>query len=247
MNRRSPDRRFLLTQSRMKNFLVIGGSSGIGKALVQLLSETSENEIYASYNSTSVDFTNSNIHTFNWNYKDTLNTDELPDTLDGVAYCPGSINLLPFHRIKYADFVSDYELQVGGAIKVLQSVHQKLKSGSQSSVVLFSTVAAQTGFTFHSQVSSSKGAIEGLTRALSAEWAPEVRINAIAPSITDTPLAGRLLNSEDKKKANAERHPLKKIGSPLDIAEMASFLLSEKSSWITGQILKVDGGMSVIK
>jgi len=167
--------------------------------------------------------------------------------LDGVVYCPGSINLKPFHRIKPADFIADYNLQVVGAVKVLQTVLPRLKKSAAPSVVLFSTVAVQNGFTFHSQVSSSKGAVEGLVRALSAEFAPKIRVNGIAPSITDTPLASRILGSDEKKEANAQRHPLKKIGQPSDLAEMAVFLLSEKSSWMTGQILHVDGGMSVIR
>jgi len=123
----------------------------------------------------------------------------------------------------------------------------RLKKSENASIVLFSTVAVQTGFNFHSQVAVSKGAIEGLSRSLAAEFAPKIRVNAIAPSLTDTGLASKLLSSEEKKQANAERHPLKKIGTPKDIAEMAVFLLSEKANWITGQILHVDGGMSSIK
>lgn len=108
-------------------------------------------------------------------------------------------------------------------------------------------MAVQTGFPFHAQVAVSKGAIEGLTRALAAEWAPNIRVNAVAPSLTDTPLAAKYLSSEEKVQANAQRHPLKKLGSPLDIAQMAAFLLSEQSAWMTGQILHVDGGMSSVK
>ena len=115
-----------------------------------------------------------------------------------------------------------------------------------SSIVLFSTVAVQAGFNFHSQVSMSKGAIEGLTKALSAEFAPTIRVNAIAPGLTDTPLASKLLNTPEKKEANAQKHPMKRIGAPEDLANMAAFLLSEKSSWITGQIIHVDGGMSTL-
>ena len=153
----------------------------------------------------------------------------------------------PFHRIKPLDFIEDYNLQVIGAVKVLQAVLPRLKKSNTASIVLFSTVAVQSGFTFHSQVSASKGALEGLTKALSAEFAPKIRVNCIAPSITDTPLASKILGSEEKKEANAQRHPLKKIGTAENIAEMAKFLLSEKSSWVTGQVLHVDGGMSVIR
>jgi NAD(P)-dependent dehydrogenase (short-subunit alcohol dehydrogenase family) len=138
-------------------------------------------------------------------------------------------------------------LQVVGAVKAIQGILPNLKQAENASVVLFSTVAVQSGFNFHTQVSASKGAIEGLTRALAAELAPGIRVNCIAPSLTDTPLAGKLLNSDEKKEANAQRHPLKRIGTPSDIASMAAFLLSGASSWMTGQVLHVDGGMSSIR
>jgi NAD(P)-dependent dehydrogenase (short-subunit alcohol dehydrogenase family) len=152
-----------------------------------------------------------------------------------------------FKRIKPEEFVEDYQLQTIGAIKSIQAVLPKMKNVENAAIVLFSTVAVQTGFNFHTQVAASKGAIEGLVRSLAAELAPHIRVNGIAPSITDTPLAARLLNSDEKKKLNAERHPLKKIGTPADIAAGVEFLLSEKSSWVTGQIMHVDGGMSAIR
>ena len=173
--------------------------------------------------------------------------DFLPDSLDGLVYCPGSINLRPFERIKPADFAADFNLQVIGAIKIIQGALPRLKKGENASIVLFSTVAVQTGFPFHTQVSASKGAIEGLTRALAAEFAPKIRVNCIAPSLTDTPLASSMLNTEQKREANALRHPLKKTGTPENIADMAEFLLSDKGSWISGQIFHVDGGMSSLK
>jgi NAD(P)-dependent dehydrogenase (short-subunit alcohol dehydrogenase family) len=171
---------------------------------------------------------------------------ELPDAIAGLAYCPGAINLLPFKRLKKENIQADFDLQVGGAVRAIQHALEPLKNG-KGSVVMFSTVAVQSGFNFHTQVAMSKGAIEGLTRALAAELAPTVRVNAIAPSITDTPLASRLLSSDDKKEANAKRHPLQKIGAPEDIANAASFLLNDSSSWITGQVLQVDGGISTLK
>jgi len=230
----------------MKNYLIIGGSSGIGAAVVHTLSAAGNN-IFATYNQHPVTSEASNVQFHPLDVmSEEMNFDFLPDELHGVVYCPGSINLKPFARIKPAAFEEDYKLQVVGAIKVLQAVLRKLKSSGNASVVLFSTVAVQTGFNFHAQVAASKGAIEGLTRALAAEFAPKIRVNAIAPSLTDTPLAAKLLSTEDKRTANADRHPLKKIGAAEDIAASAAFLLSEKSSWMTGQILHVDGGMSSI-
>jgi len=176
-----------------------------------------------------------------------ISLDFLPDTLDGLVYCPGSINLRPFERIKPSDFLADFNLQVTGAIKIIQMALPRLKKSESASIVLFSTVAVQTGFSFHTQVSASKGAIEGLTRALAAEFAPKIRVNCIAPSLTDTPLAASMLNTEQKRETNALRHPLKKTGTPGNIADMAEFLLSEKSSWISGQVFHVDGGMSSLK
>lgn len=143
--------------------------------------------------------------------------------------------------------MEDYNIQVMGAVRSIQKALPALKNSEDASIVLFSTVAVQNGFNFHSQISASKGAIEGLTRALAAEFAPGLRVNCIAPSLTDTPLASKLLNSDAKRKMNEERHPLKRIGRSEDIASMASFLLSDKSGWITGQIMHVDGGMSSIR
>ena len=229
----------------MRNYLIIGASSGIGESLANLLIQEG-NGVIGTYNNNSKTSSSIKYHHLDVTDRE-LSLDFLPDVLDGVVYCPGTINLKPFARIKPQEFLEDYDLQVVGAIKVLQSVLPQLKKSSSASIVLFSTVAVQAGFTFHSQVSSSKGAIEGLTKALSAEFAPRIRVNCIAPSITDTPLASKLLSSEEKKEANAQRHPLKKIGKVEDLAEMASFLLSERSGWITGQVFPVDGGMSVIK
>lgn len=230
----------------MKNYFVIGASSGIGKSLTDLLSTTCR--VYGTYNSTEVSNNNPNISFHHLNILDIeINLDFLPESLDGIVYCPGSINLKPFSRIKHEEFVDDFKLQVLGAIKVIQQIIPKLKNSDSPSIVLFSTVAAQNGFNFHTQVSTSKGAIEGLTRSLAAEFAPKIRVNCIAPSLTDTPLAKKLLNTEEKKKTNADRHPLKTLGDTNDIAEMANFLLSDKSKWITGQIMHVDGGMSSIK
>jgi NAD(P)-dependent dehydrogenase (short-subunit alcohol dehydrogenase family) len=133
-----------------------------------------------------------------------------------------------------------------GAVRTLQQVQPLLMASEQSSVVFFSTVAVQTGMPFHASVAAAKGALEGLGRSLAAEWAPKVRVNVIAPSITDTPLANRFLNNDAKKEKAALRHPLKRVGTTTDVAQLAAFLLSEKSSWMTGQVLGLDGGMSAL-
>lgn len=230
----------------MANYFIIGASSGIGKQLATQLSAAG-NQVYGTYHKTEIFEDSSNIEYHQMNVLEEINVDFLPATIDALIYCPGSINLKPFARIKPADFLSDYDLQVGGAVKVIQAVLPRLKAAEHSSVVLFSTVAVQTGLPFHTQVSASKGAIEGLTKSLAAEFAPKIRVNCIAPSLTDTPLASMLLSSDQKKEANAERHPLKRIGTTEDIANMAEFLISDKATWITGQIMHVDGGMSTVK
>jgi NAD(P)-dependent dehydrogenase (short-subunit alcohol dehydrogenase family) len=230
----------------MGNFLVVGASSGIGNAIaLQLIKEG--HEVYGTFNSHPMESVqNFNTHPLNV-LNESIDFSFLPTTLDGLIYCPGTINLRPFARIQPSDFLQDFNLQVGGAVKVIQAALPALKNSARASILLFSTFAVQLGLNFHTQVAASKGAIEGLTKALSAELAPNIRVNCIAPSLTDTPLAASLLNSEQKMEANALRHPLKRVGSVNDISEMACFLLSEKSSWITGQILHVDGGMSAIK
>ena len=229
-----------------KNYFIIGGSSGIGKALTRSLSSDGH-QIFATYKSHPIESTD-NISAIRYDVlSDDLKLDDFPDSIDGLVYCPGSINLAPFKRIKIEEFKSDFELQVIGAIKTIQALLPRLKKGVNPSIIMFSTVAVQSGYNFHSQVAASKGAIEGLTKSLAAEFAPTIRVNTIAPSLTDTPLAKKLLSTDEKVAANAERHPLKKIGTPEDIAEMASFLLSDKAKWITGQIIHVDGGMSAIK
>ena len=230
----------------MANILIIGASSGIGLSLSKKLI-ADRHRVFGTFNKTTLDSDGfAKIQQVNV-LDESLDLGFAPDELDGLVYCPGAVNLKPFARIKPADFITDYQLQVLGAVKVIQACLPKLKNASRPSIVLFSTVAVQTGFNFHSLVASSKGAVEGLTRALAAEFAPKIRVNCIAPSITDTPLAGTLLNSEEKKVANAQRHPLKRIGDPEDLANLAEFLILEKSSWITGQVFHVDGGMSSLK
>ncbi|MBC7383409.1 MAG: SDR family oxidoreductase [Bacteroidia bacterium] len=228
----------------MANYLIIGASSGIGKKLAEQLCE-SGHQVYGTYNKNKLISNNSLIEYHYLNVLDeSLNLDYLPDTINAVVYCPGTINLKPFSRIPPSEFLIDFNIQVIGAIKIIQAVLPKLKNAENSSILLFSTVAVQIGFPFHSQVSASKGAIEGLTKALAAELAPKIRVNCIAPSLTNTPLAASLINTDQKLEANKQHNPLKRIGTPNDIADMSAFLLSDKANWITGQIMHIDGGMS---
>ncbi|MFT4662071.1 MAG: NAD(P)-dependent dehydrogenase (short-subunit alcohol dehydrogenase family) [Patiriisocius sp.] len=230
----------------MKNYIIIGGSSGIGKEIVCLLEKQGENVI-ATYNNNEIE-NRKNVQYIHLDVMDNaFNIDNLPDEIHGLAYCPGSINLKPFHRFNEDDFIDDLKLQVLGATKIIQQLLPKIKKSGNSSILLFSTVAVQSGFSFHSQVAISKGAIEGLTRSLAAELSPTIRVNAIAPSLTNTNLATKFLNTQDKINLQSEKNPLKKIGDPKSIAEAATFLLTPKSSWITGQIIHVDGGYSKIK
>ena len=223
-----------------KNIVIIGGNSGIGKASAELLQELGANVFL---------FSKSGEGTAKLNAEsDFSEIPGLPEVIDGLVYCPGTINLKPFHRISIDDFHREMEVNFFGAVRVLQACLKGLKKSSEASVVMFSTVAVQTGMGFHSGIASAKGAIEGLTRSLAAEWAPsKIRVNAIAPSLTETPLATSLLSTPEKKEASDKRHPLGRIGTPRDIAEATIFLLSPKSSWMTGQILHIDGGMSSLK
>jgi 3-oxoacyl-[acyl-carrier protein] reductase len=174
--------------------------------------------------------------------------DQLPKELHGLVYAPGSINLKPFQRLTDEDFLNDFYQNVLGAIRTIRYVLGRLKAANGSSLILYSTVAAKLGMNFHSSVAVSKSALEGLGRTLAAELAPnKVRVNVIAPSLTDTPLAASLLNTSEKLEANNKRHPLQRIGQPDDIAAMTVFLLSDQASWITGQVLHIDGGMSALK
>ena len=227
-----------------KNILIIGGSSGIGLQIVKKLNE--EHNIFVANR------TNESLSGLNHQYikvdvsKETLDPSGLPDSLDGLVYCPGSINLRPFRGLKPETFIEDFNLNVMGAVRSINAVLKNLNNSSQASIVLFSTVAVQIGMPFHSSVAVSKGAIEGLTRSLAAELAPKISVNAIAPSIVNTPLAEKFLNSESKMERAVERHPLKKVGSADEIANFAIQLLFN-SSWMTGQILGIDGGIGSTK
>ena len=173
---------------------------------------------------------------------------ELPkmdQSLDGLVYFPGSINLKPFRSLKLEDFQHDLNVHFLGAVNVLKTYFNQLNEGA--SIVMISSVAATTGMPFHASVASVKAALEGLGRSLAAEWAPKVRVNVVAPSLTLTPMADKLTNTPEKIEAAGQRHPLKRIGSPEDLAHSIVFLLSPTSSWMTGQVISVDGGMGTLK
>lgn len=171
-----------------------------------------------------------------------------PEIFDGLVYLPGTILLKPFQRLSATDFQQDFQVNVLGFVQCMQAMLPRLKKADGSSVVLFSTVAAKVGLGFHASISSAKGALEGLALSLASELAPsKIRVNVVAPSLTDTPLASALLNTPEKLEASAKRHPLQRVGTVDDMASAARFFLSEGASWITGQCLSVDGGMSKLK
>ena len=228
----------------MKKYVIVGGSKGIGKETAELLA--AEGHQVKVFSRTPYE---GPAHTIEWEEFDVLEDsweDQMPEDIDGLVYSVGSINLKPFRGLKPEVFEADFQLQVMGAVKALQAAYKNFNANSIPSVVLYSTVAVQRGMPFHATVSASKGAIEGLTRAIASEWAPKARINCIAPSLTDTPLAGKLLSTPEKKEAMGNNNPMKRVGEANDIAEMTAFLLSDKSSWMTGQIIHIDGGQSVL-
>ena len=228
----------------MKNILLIGGSYGIGLAIAKELQF--ENNVYiASRSNENLSEVKATHISFDAT-TDTIDTSQLPTVIDGLVYCPGSINLRPFKGLKPEAFETDLQINFISLVKVIQSVLPNLLASEQASIVTFSSVVASMGMPFHTSVAASKGAIEGFAKALAAEYAPKIRVNVIAPSLTDTPLADKFLNNETKQEKSAERHPLKRFGKPEDSAQMATFLLSDKSSWISGQIFHVDGGMSTL-
>lgn len=228
----------------MKNILLIGGSYGIGLAVAKQLQDNN-NLFIASRSNAALNEVKAKHISFDA-LTDSMDTSLLPNVIDGLVYFPGSINLRPFKGLKPEAFEADLQLNFISLVKVIQSVLPNLLAAEQASIVMFSSVAATMGMPFHTSVAASKGAIEGFAKALAAEYAPKIRVNVIAPSLTDTPLADKFLNNETKQEKSAERHPLKRFGKPEDSAQMAGFLLSNKSSWITGQIFHVDGGLSTL-
>lgn len=227
-----------------KNILLIGGSTGIGLEIAKKLYKN-HNIYIASRNK--IDHDNLEVTHLEFDVlKDDISSLDLPEQLDGLVYCPGSINLKPFKMLKPKDFEQEMQLNFFGLIKVVNGLMPKLKESNQASLVFFSSVAVKVGMPFHTSVAAAKGAIEGFAKSLAAEYAPSLRVNVVSPSLTDTPLAEKLLNNHKKKEKMDQRHPLKRVGTTADIANMTAFLLSEESSWITGQILGVDGGLSTL-
>jgi 3-oxoacyl-[acyl-carrier protein] reductase len=221
-----------------KTLLLIGGTRGIGKAVSDLLSQ--EWNVVSVSRSPNAQGQRFDAVTNTWE-------GPFPEQVDAVIYAPGTINLKPFHRISVEELQLELQINFLAPFHLLQRCYPLLKKGQNPSVVLFSTVAVAQGMPFHAGIASAKGAVEGLVRSLAAEWSPTIRVNAIAPSLTNTTLAEKLLNTEAKQTGAAERHPLKRIGQPEDIARMATFLVSDGAGWITGQVLHVDGGMSTIR
>ncbi len=226
----------------MRNILVIGGSKGIGKAIITNLVE--ENHVY-NVSRTSPDFSHNNLTHFSLD----ILTDELPeiDKIDILIYCPGSINLKPISRLKLEEFRDDFEINVIGAVKTIQKYLPKLKEGNSPNILLFSTVASKLGMPFHASVAAAKSAVEGLTKSLGAELAPTIRVNAIAPTVTDTDLASKLLRNDRMIENITERHPLKKYLQPKEVADLTTFLTSDKAKSISGQIFELDCGIVSFK
>lgn len=228
-------------------YLIVGATSGIGAAILDRLIVLGERVVQLSRHPERTP-DHPRITSLSWDLRcDPFPADRMPEVLHGLVYCPGTIRLKPFARLGEADFREDLEINLMGAVRALQGSLPRLqRAEGGASVVLFSTVAVGTGMPFHASVASAKGAVEGLTRSLAAELAPRVRVNAVAPTITDTPLAGRLLNSEDKRRTAAERHPLATVGRPEDIAAAVLWLLRD-ARLVTGQVLACDAGLSSVR
>jgi 3-oxoacyl-[acyl-carrier protein] reductase len=230
------------------NYLIVGGTSGIGLELTTELLNQGHTVYVVSRTKRNLPDSDNLIFIEGDASTKEFSIAGLPDVLHGVAYCPGSINLKPFNRFTDDDFLAEYNLNVLGAVRTLRQTVAALKAAQGASVVLFSTVAAQTGMPFHASIASAKAAVEGLARSLAAEYAAaNIRFNCIAPSLTDTPLAEKLLSTPEKREASAKRHPLNKVGTPADMAQAALYLLSPQSGWVTGQTLAVDGGMAKLR
>lgn len=227
----------------MKTYLFAGASSAIAKETATLLQANGHKVIGIS--TKEKDFAYNEFYqiaSYDFGSFPVLETE-----IDGLVYFPGTINLKPFHRLKQEEFTTDYTINTLGAVAFSQAYLPNIKKVTQASVVFISTVAVGVGMPFHSSIAMAKGAIEGLTKALAAEYAPSIRVNCIAPSLVNTPLAEKFVSSPEKIESMQKRNPMQKVGDAIDIANAVSFLLSDKSGWISGQIMAVDGGMSTLK
>jgi len=226
----------------MRNIVIIGGSKGIGNAVLQ--QQLEQNRVF-NISRTEPDFTHSNLTHFSLN----VLQDELPkiENIDTLVYCPGSITLKPISGLSVDDFRTDFEINVIGAVKVIQKYLPVLKKGNQPSIVLFSTVAVKLGMPFHASIATAKAGVEGLVKSLGAELAPTIRVNAIAPTITETSLSASILRNDRMKENMIERHPMKSYLKPDEVANMVDFLISEKANSISGQIFEMDYGLVSFK
>ncbi|MBX3044051.1 MAG: SDR family oxidoreductase [Candidatus Kapabacteria bacterium] len=225
-----------------KVLVLVGANSAIGKEVAEIL-KNDYDIITLSRSDNPIAFAKEHI---NWS-AETTDTIKLSEVIDGLVYLPGTINLRPFNRIKDEEFLNDININFLGAVRIIRQALPGLLKSPIASVVGISTVAVKTGMSFHSSISSAKGALESLIRSLAAEYAGKIRFNGVAPSLTDTPLSAKLLSTDEKKANLAKNNPMNMIGQPKDIAEAVAFLITEKSKWVTGQIISVDGGMGIIK
>ena len=226
----------------MKNIVIIGGSKGIGNAI--LLQQLESNQVYNISRNTP-DISHPNLK----HYSLDVLQDALPDieNIDVLIYCPGSINLKPIGSLSIDDFRNDFEINVIGAVKTIQKYLPVLKKGSNPSIVLFSTVAAKLGMPFHASIATAKAGIEGLVKSLGAELASVVRINAIAPTITETSLSAGILRNDRMKENMMERHPMKNYLKAEEVASMANYLISDQAKSISGQVFEMDYGIVTFK
>lgn len=232
----------------MKNILIIGAGKGIGFKTAELLNKACNLFTVSRSLSEDLQRLNTRFHALDVAKENLDALTDLPDEIHGVVYCPGSINLKPFNRLTAQDFLQDYGQNVLGAVATIQKVLPNLKKANGASVVLFSTVAVKIGMPYHASIAAAKGAVEGLAKSLAAELAiAKIRVNVIAPSLTDTPLANGLLNTDEKREASGKRHPLQRVGTADEMAKLVSFLISDDSSWITGQVIGVDGGLGNLR